>query len=139
MLGTGVGHVVGSSSGPVFVVACLAAAVFAVLASTRAGWWWVLTGLPPVIVLSAIGGELVFHEHRTAYQGTKEELAGVARGVLHGFPVMAGVELVMLAVVIAVVVRSRQGSPRGSVPGPRRGQQTSRRAPATRQGRAARG
>jgi uncharacterized membrane protein len=139
MVGTVVGHVAGSSSGPVFVVCCMAAAVFATLASTRAGWWWVLTGLPPVVAVSAIGGELVFHEHRVAYQGTKEQLAGVARGVLHGFPVMAAVEVVMIAIVVTQVLRARQAAPsRPLVPAARRGQ-TSRRTEATRQGRAARG
>ena len=142
VVGTVAGHLVGSSSGPVFVVFCLAAALFATLASTPAGWWWVLTGLPPVIAAAAILGELTFHEHRAAYQGSKQQLVGVAHGVLHGFPVMAAAEILMIVTVVVQVVRSRQATAvRAPLPPARRGGGRSARpnAGTVRQGRSTRG
>lgn len=106
------GAVVGGAFHIVFTVLCCCAALFAAVFATKSGLWWVATDLPLVVALTAILGELARHPGQGGgYQGSKQQAIGLAHGVLAAFPVMATVEVVILAAIVARAVQGGAAVP----------------------------
>ncbi|GAA1975723.1 DUF6542 domain-containing protein [Kitasatospora viridis] len=87
----------GAAPGGVFAVLTVLGAVGAAWLATRAGWWWVLTAIAPVVLASTAGAELL--AGREDYGDVKALAAAAAKWAVHGFPVMVSALLAAAAAV----------------------------------------
>ncbi|MFE9428421.1 DUF6542 domain-containing protein [Kitasatospora sp. NPDC006697] len=97
----------GVAPGGVFALLTVLGAVGAAWLATRAGWWWVLTAVAPVVLASTACAELL--GRRDAYPDDKALAAGAAKWAVHGFPVMAAALLAAGAAVALRVLLERGG------------------------------
>ena len=101
-----VGKAAGSYKGPGFAIPCVLLALLGAAAAARSALWWAIPVVAPVIWLVGVAAELSWRVPK--YQGTKEQLVGVAHGTVHAFPVMTAAVLGMAAVAVLNVMAARR-------------------------------
>ncbi|MFJ8473383.1 DUF6542 domain-containing protein [Kitasatospora sp. NPDC094011] len=106
----------GPGVGILFAVGAVLGTGIAAALCSRTGRWWVVTGAPLVVLLSASGVEFAANPEK--YQG-KGLGTGAVRWVVGAFPVMAeAVAVALLVIVVRVVLDRRRparaaGAPNG--------------------------
>ncbi|GAB2743629.1 DUF6542 domain-containing protein [Kitasatospora kifunensis] len=100
VIGAFTDELLGSAPGGVFTTLTVLGTAAAAWLATRNGWWWVLTGVAPVVLLSTAGAELL--AHRDKYGDTKAVATGAAKWAVHAFPVMGWA---MGAAVLVIMIR----------------------------------
>ncbi|ARF82386.1 DUF6542 domain-containing protein [Kitasatospora aureofaciens] len=96
----------GPGVGILFAVGAVLGTGIAALLCSRSGRWWVVTGAPLVVLLTASGVEYLSDPVR--YQG-KGLGAGAVRWVVEAFPVMAeAVAVALLVIVVRTVLEGRR-------------------------------
>ncbi|MEE1788374.1 hypothetical protein PUR71_36570 [Streptomyces sp. SP17BM10] len=101
----------GPGVGIFFAVAAVLGTGLAALLCSPAGRWWVVTGAPLVVLVTASATEYVFNGDK--YQDTKQLGTGALRWVVGAFPVMAAaVAAALVVVVVKAVVDRRQSGGR---------------------------
>ncbi|MDH6122143.1 DUF6542 domain-containing protein [Kitasatospora sp. GAS204B] len=107
VIGAFTDELLGSAPGGVFTVLTVLGTAAAGWLATRAGWWWVLTAVAPVVLGCTAGAELL--ANRAQYANTKALATGAAKWAVHGFPVMAyALGAALLVIVLRVVLEHRQ-------------------------------
>ncbi|MDH6123618.1 DUF6542 domain-containing protein [Kitasatospora sp. GP82] len=106
VLGAVIDAVIGSGVGVVFAVCAVLGTALTALLSSRAGWWWVATSAPVVVLAVATGTEYLVNGDK--YQG-KALATGALRWVVHAFPVMAAAVSAALLVVVVRTLREGRG------------------------------
>ena len=96
----------GPGVGILFAVGAVLGTGIAALLCSRSGRWWVVTGAPLVVLLTASGVEYLSAPGR--YQG-KGLGTGAVRWVVEAFPVMAeAVAVALLVIVVRTVLEGRR-------------------------------
>ncbi|MFF3067729.1 DUF6542 domain-containing protein [Kitasatospora sp. NPDC057904] len=108
----------GPGVGVFFAVAAVLGTGLAALLCSPAGRWWVVTGAPLVVLVTASATEYVFNGDQ--YQNTKQLGTGALRWVVGAFPVMAAAVVAALVVIVAKAVVDRR-RPEGRQPEARAG------------------
>ncbi|MFE0459764.1 DUF6542 domain-containing protein [Kitasatospora sp. NPDC058965] len=111
VLGALGGELLGDSPGTGWAVLTVLGFALAAQMATRAGWWWVLSSVAPVVLASYTGAEYL--AHRDEYADTKQLATGAARWASAAFPTMAWALGAALLVVLVRLLRERKGSRRG--------------------------
>jgi hypothetical protein len=112
VLGALGGELLGDSPGAVFTALTVLGLALAAQLATRAGWWWVLSSIAPVVLACYTGAEYLAHRDR--YAGSKELAAGAARWASAAFPTMGwALAAALLVIVLRVVRERRRGVRRG--------------------------
>ncbi|MCX4746582.1 hypothetical protein OG455_13795 [Kitasatospora sp. NBC_01287] len=100
-------ELLGSAPGGVFTALTVLGTAAAAWLATRAGWWWVLTGVAPVVLASIAGAELL--ADRGGYGNAKALATGAAKWAVRGFPVMAAaLAAALLVIVLRIVLEQKQ-------------------------------
>ncbi|PYC79131.1 hypothetical protein C7C46_14790 [Streptomyces tateyamensis] len=106
LLGALGGELLGSSPGPGFTVLTVLGFALAAQLARRAGWWWVLSSVAPVVLAWYAGAEYL--AHREKYAGGREVAADLARWAAGCFPTMAWALGAALLVIAVRLVRERR-------------------------------
>lgn len=99
----------GPGVGILFAVTAVLGTGLAALLCSPAGRWWVVTGAPLVVLVTASATEYVFNGDK--YQDTKQLGTGALRWVVGAFPVMAQAVVAALVVIVAKTVIERRRRP----------------------------
>ncbi|WP_329583573.1 hypothetical protein OG500_25180 [Kitasatospora sp. NBC_01250] len=105
VIGAFTDELLGSAPGGVFTVLTVLGTAAAAWLATRNGWWWVLTGVAPVVLGCTAGAELL--AHRDKYADTKSVATGAARWAVHAFPVMGWAIGAAVLVIVLRLVREK--------------------------------
>jgi hypothetical protein len=106
----------GSPPAGIFAVLTVLGAGSAAWLASRAGWWWVISAIAPVVLGTTAGVELLARPDR--YADTQALATGAAKWAVHGFPVMV-TALAAAGTAIGLRLRLERGSrPRRVLGGP---------------------
>ncbi|MGC0318050.1 hypothetical protein [Kitasatospora acidiphila] len=100
----------GSAPAGIFGVLTVAGAAAGAWLATRAGWWWVVSAIAPVVLATTAGVELLAQGER--YGDAKALAAGAARWAVQGFPVMITAMAAAGAAIGLRVLCERRSRPR---------------------------
>ncbi|WP_329567911.1 DUF6542 domain-containing protein [Kitasatospora sp. NBC_01266] len=109
VIGAFTDELLGSAPGGVFAVLTVLGTAAAAWLATRAGWWWVLTAVAPVVLGCTAGAELL--ADREKYADTKALATGAAKWAVHSFPVMGWALAGAVLVIAARIVLERNQRP----------------------------
>ncbi|WP_035791618.1 hypothetical protein [Kitasatospora mediocidica] len=87
------------------IIAVALGTALAVARATREGWWWVLTGVPPLILMATAGVDVL--AGASASTGSAGLATVAIRSTAAAFPAMVTALIVGLAVVAVRLVRER--------------------------------
>ncbi|MGW2250823.1 DUF6542 domain-containing protein [Kitasatospora sp. NPDC001660] len=126
LLGAVADELNGPGVGICFAVAAVLGTALATGLASRAGRWWVVTGAPLVVLVTASATEYVFNGDK--YQDTKQLGTGALRWVVGAFPVMAAaVGAALVVTLVKAVIARRQPEGRAGGGGAPDGNRRSRR------------
>lgn len=119
VIGAFTDELLGSAPGGVFTALTVLGTAAAAWLATRNGWWWVLTGVAPVVLACTAYAELL--AHRDKYGDTKAVATGAAKWAVHAFPVMGWA--IGAAVLVIALRLVREKNARSKPARERRGRQ----------------